>query len=295
MKEKKMNGFISLLEKYITPVATKIEGQRHISSIKNGMISLMAILMVGSISLIVMGLGNFFPAGSSIKNLFETYNSVLSLPFMFTYGLLSVYAAVTISYAHSQKMEVPILHSVLGALLATMILNVKVVDGAFDFSFMDSRGLFIAIFASLTSVELMSFLIRKKVTIRIKGLPDMIGKTFEAIIPLLLIIVISVAISILTIHFSGGKTLPEVFVTVLGPATQGIDTPMAVFLVSLFEMIFWFLGLNGYAILVSFTLPFMTQYLTENAQAFASGGVPTHIFTENFWGYFMACTGSGVT
>lgn len=295
MKEKKMSGFIIMLEKYITPIAEKIEGQRHISSIKNGMISLMAILMVGSISLIVMGLGNFFPDGSSIKNLFDNYNAVLGLPFMFTYGLLSIYAAVTISYAHSQKMEVPILHSILGAVLATAILNVKAVDGTFDFSFMDSRGLFIAIFASLVSVEIMSFLIKKKVTIRIKGLPDMIGKTFEAIIPLLIIICISVFISIFTQAMSGGKILPEVFVTVLGPATRGIDTPLAVFLVALFEMIFWFLGLNGYAILVSFTLPFMTQYLTENAQAFASGGVPTHIFTENFWGYFMACTGSGVT
>ena len=71
MKEKKMNGFITMLEKYITPIAEKIEAQRHISSIKNGMISLMAILMVGSISLIVMGLGNFFPDGSSIKNIFD--------------------------------------------------------------------------------------------------------------------------------------------------------------------------------------------------------------------------------
>ena len=70
MKEKKMNGFISLLEKYITPVATKIEGQRHISSIKNGMISLMAILMVGSISLIVMGLGNFFSSWFKYKESF---------------------------------------------------------------------------------------------------------------------------------------------------------------------------------------------------------------------------------
>ena len=100
MKEKKMNGFIIMLEKYITPVAEKIEAQRHISSIKNGMISLMAILMVGSISLIVMGLGNFFPDGSGIKNIFDNYNAVLGLPFMFTYGLLSIYAALTISYVH---------------------------------------------------------------------------------------------------------------------------------------------------------------------------------------------------
>lgn len=55
------------------------------------------------------------------------------------------------------------------------------------------------------------------------------------------------------------------------------------------------MGLNGYAIIVGFTLPFMTYYLAENANTFMAGGVPQFIFTENWWGYFLACTGSGVT
>ena len=43
-----MDKLIVFLEKYLEPVAAKIENQRHISTIKNGMIALMAVLMVGS-------------------------------------------------------------------------------------------------------------------------------------------------------------------------------------------------------------------------------------------------------
>jgi PTS system cellobiose-specific IIC component len=169
------------------------------------------------------------------------------------------------------------------------------VDGQFDFAYLDSRGLFVSIFASIFAVEAMKWLVEKKVTIQIKGLPDMIGKTFEAILPLLIIILVSVTFHRVVIYLSGGQILPEVFTNMFAPAVDGIDSYLGVFLISLFEMLFWFLGLNGYAIIVGFTLPFMTHYLAENANTFMAGGVPQFIFTENWWGYFLACTGSGVT
>jgi PTS system cellobiose-specific IIC component len=290
----KMHGFMNLLEKYMAPLASRIESQRHISTIKDGMISLMAILMVGSISLIISGIGNFFPEGGAIRKFFVDNANLLNMPFTFTYGLLSVYAAVSISYTHARKLNIPPFHAIIGGLLATLILCAKYVDGKFDMAFLDSRGLFIAIFASILAVESMKFLVEKKVTIRINGLPDMIGKTFESILPLMIIIIVSVAINQLVLSQADGQNLPEVFTTMFAPAVNSIDTPLGVFLVSLAEMIFWFLGLNGYAILVGFTLPFMTQYLASNAKAFAAGETPVHIFTENWWGYFLACTGSGL-
>ncbi|WP_394238771.1 PTS sugar transporter subunit IIC [Niallia oryzisoli] len=290
----KMHGFINGLEKYLAPLASRVESQRHISTIKDSMISLMAVLMVGSISLIIGGVGNFFPEGGAIRNFFVDNATLLNMPFTFTYGLLSIYAAVSISYTHARKLDITPFHAIIGGLLATLILCAKVVDGQFDMAFLDSRGLFIAIFASILSVELMKFLVEKKVTIRIKGLPDMIGKTFESILPLFIIIIISVAINTIVISVADGQNLPEAFTTMFAPAVNSIDSPWGVFLVSLAEMIFWFLGLNGYAILVGFTLPFMTQYLAANAAAFSAGQTPEFIFTENWWGYFLACTGSGV-
>ncbi|MGA8943748.1 MAG: PTS transporter subunit EIIC [Thermoactinomyces sp.] len=292
---KKADGFVQFLEKHLMPVAAKIENQRHIATIKDGMISLMAILMVGSISLIIAGLGNFFPTESTVRNFFMNHSALFHLPFNFTFGLLAVYSAISISYTHARRLDIPPLHAIIGGVLATVILCGRYVDEQFDFAFLDSRGLFVSIFASMLTVEAMKWLVEKKVTIRIKGLPDMIGKTFEAILPLLIIIIASVAVNQTVISLSGGQILPELFTTMFAPAVDGIDSYLGVFLISLFEMLFWFLGLNGYAIIVGFTLPFMTHYLAENAATFMAGGIPQFIFTENWWGYFLACTGSGLT
>lgn len=84
----------------------------------------------------------------------------------------------------------------------------------------------------------MKWLVEKKVTIQIKGLPDMIGKTFEAILPLLIIILVSVTFHRVVIYLSGGQILPEVFTNMFAPAVDGIDSYLGVFLISLFEMLF---------------------------------------------------------
>ncbi|MDV4151374.1 PTS transporter subunit EIIC [Clostridium sp. AL.422] len=290
-----MSKFVAWLEKYVGPLASKIEKQRHISTIKNGMISLMAVLMVGSISMIVGSIGNFLPEGSGVAEAFNNFRPMLNIPFTFTFGILSIYCAITISYSHSRQLKLQPMHAIVAGVMSTVLLCTRVTENGLDIGFLDSRGLFIAIFASIISVELMNFLIDKKITLRIQGLPDMIGKTFEAILPLLIIIISSMVLSQICISLSGGQIIPEVFTTMLAPAVSGIDTVGGVFLVCLLEMLFWFFGLNGYAILVGFTLPFMTHYLGVNAEAFQAGMIPPHVFTENFWGYFMACTGSGLT
>lgn len=290
-----MERFIAFMEKYFEPIAAKIEKQRHIQSIKNGMIALISVLIIGSFSLIISAIGNMFPEGTAVKTFFVNNAEILNLPFQFTFGLLSLYAAVTISYNHAKQLKVPILHSILGAVMTTITLNTKFIDGKLSTEFLDSRGLFIAIFGSLLAVEIIHFFIKKKVTIRIKGLPDGIAQTFEAIVPLVVILFLSVVISLSMQAVTKGRIIPEAFTTMLAPAINSIDTPYAVFLICFFEMLFWFIGLNGYAILVGFVMPFMTQYLGANAAAYAAGEPIPHVFAPNFWDYFMGFSGSGIT
>lgn len=291
-----MNKFVSKLEKYVAPIANRIESQRHIATIKNGMISLMAVLMVGSIGMIISGIGSFFPADSSVGMFFSEYSSILNIPFQYTYAVLSIYCAISISFYHAKQLDIPPFHCIIAGVSATLVLNTKVVDGILDTAFLDSRGLFVSIFASILAVEFMNYATKKNLTIRVKGLPDMIGKTFESIVPLLLVIVASAFISQITISLTGGQIIPELFTTMLAPAVTGIDSALGVFTIIFLEMIFWFFGLNGYAILVGFTLPFMTQYVAANATAFQAGAeVLPHVFTEAWWGTIAAATGSGLT
>ncbi|MEG0669094.1 MAG: PTS transporter subunit EIIC [Clostridium sp.] len=291
----KMDKLVQFLEKYLGPVASRIERQRHVQSIKNGMMALISVLMVGSFTLVISAVGQLFPDGSAIKNFFINNADILNLPFNFTFGLLALYCAITISYNHSKQLNIPIAHGVLGGVLMTLMLNIKIVDGVMNIEYLDSRGLFVAIIGSLVAVEIMSFFMKKKFTLRFEGLPEMISQTFESIIPLITVLLLALTISLGISSATGGQILPEAFTTFLAPSLSSIDTVWAVMLISFLEMLFWFVGLNGYAILVGFVMPFMTQYLAVNAAAYQAGEAIPHVFAPTFWDYFLGATGSGIT
>lgn len=290
-----MENLVKVLEKYLSPIASKIEQQRHVQSIKNGMMALISVLMVGSFTLVISALGQMFPEGSGVKEFFINNADILNLPFNFTFGLLALYCAITISYNHAKQLKVPFAHAILGGVLTTLILNVKMVDGAMNIEFLDSRGLFVAIFASIVTVEIMGYFFKKKITLRFDGLPEMISQTFESIIPLITVLLLALGLSLGIKSATGGQILPEAFTTFLAPSLSSIDTVWAVMIISFLEMLFWFVGLNGYAILVGFVMPFMTRYLAANAAAYQAGQAIPHVFAPTYWDYFLGATGSGIT
>ncbi|WP_438762869.1 PTS transporter subunit EIIC [Enterococcus sp. AZ194] len=73
-----------------------------------------------------------------------------------------------------------------------------------------------------------------------------------------------------------------------------IDHPLAVFLIVFVEMLLWYLGINGYGILVPFVLFFAIHNLNANLSDMNQGLVPKYIFTPNFWDYFVSVTGGGL-
>lgn len=290
-----MKKIVEILERYLGPIASKIESQRHIQSIKNGMMSLISILMVGSFTLVFLAIGKMFPVGSVINTFVVTNEKILSLPFNFTFGLLALYCAITVSYNHAKQLKIPETHAVLGAVLTTLILNVKIINGVMNIEFLDSRGLFVALFTSLITVEVIAYFLKNNITIRFEGLPELISQTFRAIIPLITVLVLSLVIKVTVQNFTGGLILPEAFIKFLAPSLQNVDTVWAVIIISFLEMLFWFVGLNGYAVLVGFVMPFMTQYLAENAAAYQMGEAIPHVFAPTYWDYFLGATGSGLT
>ncbi len=291
-----MKRVMELLEKYLAPLAQKIEDQRHVQALKNGMLALVSVLIVGSFTLVLNSLLGFFPEGTILKQISIDYGYYLNLPFNFTFGFLALYAAIAIGYNYSPVMKVPTTHGIIGAVLTTLIINVKIVDGIADTAYLDSRGLFTAIIASMLAIEIMSLFIRKKWTMNFTGMPNkLIANTFEAIIPLVFVLSGALLLNIILMENFNGQILPELFTTFLTPLVNGVDSVWFVMIFAMAEMLFWFVGLNGYAILMGFVMPFLTANMAENAAAYQMGLEIPNVFVPNFWDYFMAATGSGIT
>ena len=56
--------FQDTLMKYMMPIANKVEQQKHLQAIKDGMISIVPIIIVGSISLLPLAIANLLGSGA---------------------------------------------------------------------------------------------------------------------------------------------------------------------------------------------------------------------------------------
>nr|WP_228063803.1 PTS transporter subunit EIIC [Streptococcus sp. B01] len=74
-----------------------------------------------------------------------------------------------------------------------------------------------------------------------------------------------------------------------------LDHPLVIFLIVFFEMLLWYIGMNGYGVLAPFVLFFAINHFQANLVAITEGRIPAHIFTPNLWDYFFSMTGSGLT
>ncbi len=160
-------GFI---ENRVTPVAGKAASQRHIMAMRDGFISAMPFMIVGSFLLIFA-----FPPFAADSNwaiaqvwlqLAERYQGQLLTPFNMTMGIMSVYITAAISYnlAQSYSME-PFMPAML-SLMSFLLVAAPLTEGGLPAGYLGGTGIFTAILVSLYSTELMYFLQRKNIGIK---------------------------------------------------------------------------------------------------------------------------------
>jgi cellobiose PTS system EIIC component len=168
-------------------------------------------------------------------------------------------------------------------------------DGKIDATFLDAKGMFTGILIAILSVEITKFLHKKRFIIKMpNGVPDMVTKNFEIIIPLLVNAFVFVALRLLVFSLTG-KLIPEVVLSAMSPFVASLDTVWGVmFLVFMIQLLWWF-GIHGDAALSPIFLPIALQYITENANAYAKGEPLPHVFTESVLGNFFLMSGSGLT
>ena len=73
-----MNAIQNVLQKYLFPIALKVEQQKHLQAVKDGMMAIVPIIIVGSFCLVPVGLGNLL--GGGVAEFVNKYNALFSFP-----------------------------------------------------------------------------------------------------------------------------------------------------------------------------------------------------------------------
>ncbi|WP_422404127.1 PTS sugar transporter subunit IIC [Mammaliicoccus sp. JADD-157] len=290
-----MNRFIE--------IAGAIGSQRHLVAIRDGFVAIMPLIIIGSFAVL---LNNFPPIGfidivSFLNNIFGEGNwqTVGSVIWNATFAILGLLATFTIAYNLAISYEIDGLSAAIISAASYIMLVPITKDGGLNFEWLGAQGLFVGIIIALLVTELFKVLVRSKWTIKMpEGVPYGVVRSFEALIPAsLILVIIGIFQALITVFV--GMSIFEVIFNAIQEPLQGLgNTLPAAIIISLSNHVLWFFGLHGTNIIGSIIEPLYLPLIEENMNAFSSGmsafEVP-YIVTKPFLDAFVFMGGSGTT
>lgn len=286
--------FQDKLMQFLMPIANKIEQQKHLQAIKDGMIGIIPIIIIGSFSLIPMAIANLLGSGS-VYDFLTAHMNVFTYACKFSTDMLSIYAAMFIANALAKSYGIHDNQTAPTAILVHLILCGLSIEGGISIDYLGSSGLFTSIISAILTVEVTRFMKKKKLYIRLpESVPMMVGESFASLLPLVVNVVIAVAIANISLAVSG-DVFPAFIMSILAPAITTMDTLPALLIVVFLTQFLWFFGLHGPSITSAVWAPFAIAYGAENVANFAAGKPVEHIFTFGLFYAMLQVTGSGLT
>lgn len=294
---------LDFMEEKVLVFGSKIAGQRHLSAIKDGMMLSIPFLIVGSIFLIVAN----FPM-TNYMNYMQTdpqgiiFKQWLTYPVTATFDMIAIISLLGISYylAKSYNMNtiLSVCMSVISFVLVTPLFNV--IDDttiiAISTKYTGSQGLFVAIVVALFAVEVYRWVTNKNFVIKMPAsVPDAVSKSFAALIPAGIIIIILGALKIGLEQTAFGD-IHNVIATILTePLTKLSGSFWGALAIILFMQLMWCCGIHGAAVVWGVMLPVLNIMMDANRVAFERGGEIPNILTKEWFNVFVMIGGSGGT
>ncbi|MDZ4438991.1 PTS sugar transporter subunit IIC [Bacillus cereus] len=289
-----MNKFVTFLDKNLSGPMARLSEQRHLQAIRDGVISALPFIIVGSFFLIVA-----FPPlpKDSFISVWALKNQTsILIPYRLTMFIMSLYIAFGIGYnlAKSYKLD-----ALSGAQLAVCSLLLTLTPELIDkkgfmlpMTNLGGHGLFVTMIVSILSVEILRFCKKNNVTIKMpEQVPPSVSRSFEALIPVAFVIIM---MSLITVVFK--VDLHYVVDKLAAPLVKAGDSYFGVIIPVFLITFFWSFGIHGVSVVGTVARPLWDMYLGKNGEAVASGA--SHfpfIAPEPFYQWFIWIGGSGAT
>ncbi|MDR2842784.1 MAG: PTS transporter subunit EIIC [Spirochaetaceae bacterium] len=291
-----------------TAVGAKISCQKHLAAVKDGFISLMPLILVGSAALIVKNLP--IPGwleGVAPAALITWCNNV----WWGTFAFLSVFAVFSIAYHLAKAYNADEFRTGFVALACYFALIPQGAEingggawGWIGWTYTSSSSLFMAIIVPLIAAELfIRFNKNEKLLIKLpSSVPSGVGKSFSVLIPAGLTITIFVVLGII-IDAIFKMDVFAAITALFKPLVSASDTLASGFVLTFLNQFFWLLGLHGPSIVGSVLEPISLNLMAENMTAFTNlaGDLSKydvnnfHIVTKTFLDTFVYIGGAGTT
>lgn len=294
-----MEKLIKWVEEKLVPPMAKIGTQRHLLAIRNGVVSTLSLILIGTFFMVFINLP--FPGWNEF---IAPYSATIVLPFRITMGLMAIYATFVMGSDLAKSYG---LDSVTGGILSLgtfFMLQVPVnvltpeeapLGWVLPMSSLGASGMFAGILSMIFAVEVYRFFKKRNITIKMpEQVPPAVARSFEALIPGAVILTTTWLIRSVA-GFDVNAALLSLFeplTNILGNNLLGVLLPM--FLIHLL----WSFGIHGMSIVGAVVRPMWLIMLDENAKALADGTAATklpYIAPEQFYQWTVTIGGAGAT
>ncbi|EGP4824365.1 MULTISPECIES: PTS sugar transporter subunit IIC [Enterococcus] len=294
-----MEKLMKWVEEKLVPPMAKIGTQRHLLAIRNGVVSTLSLILIGTFFMVFINLP--FPGWNEF---IAPYSATIVLPFRITMGLMAIYATFVMGSDLAKSYG---LDSVTGGILSLgtfFMLQVPVnvltpeeapLGWVLPMSSLGASGMFAGILSMIFAVEVYRFFKKRNITIKMpEQVPPAVARSFEALIPGAVILTTTWLIRSV-VGFDVNAALLSLFeplTNILGNNLLGVLLPM--FLIHLL----WSFGIHGMSIVGAVVRPMWLIMLDENAKALADGTAATklpYIAPEQFYQWTVTIGGAGAT
>jgi PTS system cellobiose-specific IIC component len=289
VKEKITNLFNKM-----NPWFDKLGANPYLQAVSGAMMATLGPLFIGSMSVLIVVLMGMVPALAKLNKLTELLTKVNTM----TLGALAVYIAVLIAYHLVKKLdedEDPISASVISLLSFLIITPLgKMADDSMGIptNWLGAQGVFSALIVGLVSARLYLAIKHRGWTIKMPaGVPPMVTKTFEALIPTILIGLLFALVD-LSFSLTSFGSMHQFVYSIIQEPLKGVGGSIAaMILLSLLQQVLWFFGIHGTNVIMPLVTPLWLAMDVENLNAVQAGLTPPNIVGLAF---FNIITWSGL-
>lgn len=293
----KLNQFQGWLEKWISPIASRMGQSTILGSIKDGMISSLPFLILGSLFSIITN----FPYAPWINWLAaQGLTPFLNLPYQFTMNTLGIIVAFYTARAYAKAKNsdtaiLPVLAVLVMFILAPLkSFNVKRVTTLFiAFDNIGVKGLFMALIVALLVGSAYVHIIKASWTIKMPdGVPPTISESFKSLVPVILISTVALLVRYLFSLTSWGDMNTAIYTFLQMPLMKIGTSPWAIAVVVLLNSLFFFFGIHSLAI-NSIVMPALYALDFQNLAAYHAGHAIPNVITWRFFYMTSKIGGTG--
>ena len=295
-------------QKIMVPMM-KFVNMRGIIALKDGMLAILPLTVVGSLFLIIGQL----PFESLNQSIASVFGADWTEPFMQvysgTFAIMGLISCFSIGYSYAKNSGVEALPAGVLSLSSFFILlrssyvpeKGEAIGDAITKVWFGGQGIIGAIIIGLVVSSIYTFFIKRKIVIKMpEQVPQAIAKQFEAMIPAFVIFLASMIVYILAKVLTNGGTFIEMIYSVIQVPQQGLTGSLyGAIGIAFFISFLWWFGVHGQSVVNGVVTALLLSNLDANKALLASGKLSlengAHVVTQQFLDSFLILSGSGIT